>query len=122
MNSSESSPAEIVDLQLPDRNLSVHDTSTLIQTNDFRVIQLRLPAGAMLPTYEAQGQIILQCLEGQVLVRADGHEYPMGAHQLLFLTTNSPFAISAVEHSSVLATIVSTTKRRIGVIGNAVAD
>jgi len=85
MNRSKTRAAEVVDLQLPDRNLSIHDTSTLVQTNDFRVIQLRLPAGSLLPPYEAHGQIILHCLEGQIIVRFDGEEHTLDAHQLLFL-------------------------------------
>ena len=122
MNKSKTRPAEIVDLQLPDRNLSLHETSTLVQTSDFRVIQLRLPAGSVLPTYEAHGQIILHCLEGHIRVRFDGEEHELNAHQLLFLTTNSPFGIAAIEHSSLIATIVSPTDRRQDVIGNTVID
>ena len=122
MNTPKTRPAEIVDLQLPGRNLSIHDTNTLVQTDDFRVIQLRLPAGSELPTYEAHGQIILYCLEGKILVRFNAEEYTLDAHQLLFLSVNAPFAIAAVEHSSVIATIVSPTDRRMDVIGNTVAD
>lgn len=122
MSNSRARPTEIVELQLPDRNLSIHDTKTLIQTADFRVIQLRLPADSELPTYEANGQIILQCIEGHVTVGAEGQEHTLKANQLLFLTTNAPFSISAVQDSSVLATIVSPTDNRIDVIGNSVVN
>lgn len=122
MNKSRTRPTEIIDLQLPDRNLSIHDTKKLVQTDAFRVIQLRMPAGSELPTYEADGEIILHCLEGHVSVRAAEQEHTLEAHQLLFLATNAPFSISAVEHSSILATIVSPSSQRVDVFGGSVVS
>ena len=39
------------------------------------IVQLVMPAGANLPTYEAHGEIILHCLEGRVALTALGETY-----------------------------------------------
>ena len=112
-------PAEMIELQRSERNLSVHDTVTLLQTPEFQLIQIRMPAGSGIPNYEAHGQVILQCLEGDISVHVQAQPHRLTPHQLLFLNVNEPFSISAAEDSSILATIVSPTSgREVDIIGD----
>ena len=119
MNSSSALPGKIIELQRSDRTLASHDTKTLVQTTDFRVVQIRLPAGTKIPTYEAIGEIIIHCLEGCISVVAQGIGHKLTSDQLLYLVAAEPFSILAEEDSSVIATIVSPTRgRKINVIGS----
>jgi quercetin dioxygenase-like cupin family protein len=70
------------------------------------IIQFIIPAGAQLPTHEAQGEIILHCLEGQVEVTALGLHRELMAGKLLYFAINEPFSIRGVQDASVLAIII----------------
>jgi quercetin dioxygenase-like cupin family protein len=112
MHRSLTQPGEVVELEMRERDLSAHDTTTLVRTDDFRIIQTHLPAGSKIPTYEAHGQIVLHCLDGHVSVFALGQPHVLKAGQLLYLVVNEPFSIVALSDSSIIATIITPTSRR----------
>jgi quercetin dioxygenase-like cupin family protein len=99
-------PGEIVDLALVGRGQETRRQASLIKTNDVHVVQILVPAGKEVPTHEAEGQIILHCLEGRVAVNAIGECRELKAGQLLYLVMNEPFSIQGVQHASVLVTII----------------
>lgn len=99
-------PGEILDLALLGRGLKTRQQASLIKTSDVHVVQILVPAGKEVPTHEAEGQIILHCLEGRVAVNAIGECRELKAGQLLYLVPNEPFSIQGVQDASVLATIV----------------
>lgn len=78
----------------------------LAKTYDMEIIQFIVPAQQGIPIYEAQGEVILHCLEGRVSVAALGEEHDLKSGQLLYLSKNEPFSIHGIEDASLLATIV----------------
>ena len=81
--------------------------STLVKTSQVELIQLIVPAGRDVPTHEAQGELIVHCLQGKFSLFALGTAYELKSGQLLHLMIDEPFSIRAIEDSSLLVTIVA---------------
>jgi quercetin dioxygenase-like cupin family protein len=107
-------PGEIVDLRPLEAAFETQRNTLLVKTSDVKIIQLSIPAGANVPTHEAQGEIILHCVEGRALLTALGDAHDLNAGQLLYLRLNEPFSIHGIEDTSLLVTIIAS-KRGPGV-------
>lgn len=82
----------------------------LLKTPEMEVAQFIIPAGGAIPTYEAQGEIILHCVGGRVVVSFDQVEHTLSAGQLLYLSVRAPFSIVALETASLISTIVAVNE------------
>ena len=90
--------------------LTPGDTSRkipLVKTPQVEVIQLIVPAGRDVPTHQAQGEIIVHCLEGRIALSALGKVYDLTPAQLLHLSIDEPFSIRAIDNASVLVTLIA---------------
>ena len=96
---------EVVQLPLGP-TLGSAQTTTLVKTADLELIRLVLPAGKVIPLHKAPGEITVQCLEGRVAFTAEGKTQELTAGQLLYLATAEPHALTAIEDSSLLVTIL----------------
>jgi quercetin dioxygenase-like cupin family protein len=105
MSIQHAAPGEVVNLLLGDV-LANTKTSTLFKTADLELIRLVLPAGKVIPTHKAPGEITVQCLEGRVLFSAAGKTQDLTACQLLYLAAEQPHAVQAIENSSLLVTML----------------
>lgn len=105
-------PGQMIDATPLGARLAETKTHTLVKTDEIEMIRLVLPAGKELPTHKAPGTIIVQCLEGRVLFTARDDELDMFPGNLVYLTTNEPHAVLAVEDSSVLLTIIKSSGLR----------
>ena len=81
--------------------------TTVLKTDAVKVMQLLVPAGQKIPIYEAEGEIILHCLQGSVAVSALGRVQTVRSGELLYLGANEPFSIEGAETASLLATVVA---------------
>jgi quercetin dioxygenase-like cupin family protein len=99
-------PGEVVDVRPLGAALATTETRTLVKTKDIEVIRLIVPAGKEIPTHEAKGEIVVQCLEGKVAYSAFGKTHHLEAGQLLYLPTGEPHSVRGVEHGSLLLTIL----------------
>jgi quercetin dioxygenase-like cupin family protein len=99
-------PGQVVDLRRCDRGLQAPQQLPLVRTGDVEIVQFVVPAGEELPTHEAQGEIVLHCLEGRVEVTALGVSRELRAGQLLYLAINEPFSMRGREDASLLAVII----------------
>jgi quercetin dioxygenase-like cupin family protein len=100
-------PGDMLDLHPSTISLDTKQLSVLVKTQDVEIIQLVVPKGSSIPTYEAEGEIILHCVEGRISLAVLGEPHELRAGQLLYLALNEPFSIEGLEHASVLATIIS---------------
>lgn len=98
-------PGETIHLALGPA-LANAKTSTLFKTADLEVIRLVVPAGKSIPTHKAPGEITVHCLEGRVKFTAAGQTQDLAAGQLLYLAAGQPHAVQAIEHSSLLVTML----------------
>ena len=100
-------PGDIVDLRSLTTIQDTHQLTVLVKTQDVEIIQLIIPRGSKIPTYEAEGEIILHCVEGRISLAVLGEPHELRAGQLLYLALNEPFSIEALEHASLLVTIIA---------------
>ncbi len=106
MAMSHAQPGEIVDVRPLADTLAGAQTQTLIKTSSLEVIRLVMPAGKKLPPHRVPGEITVQCLEGRVDFRTGGAIRELTAGSLLYLEGGSEHALDALEHSSLLVTIL----------------
>lgn len=99
-------PGEVVDVRPLGNRLASERTHALAKTDDVEIIRLVLPAGKEIPTHSAPGQIVVQCIEGEVGFTAIGQERRLAAGQLLYLPPGEPHSVCAKKDSSLLLTIL----------------
>ncbi len=86
--------------------LATSETAALVKTNQIEVLRLVIPAGKEISTHKAPGPITVQCLEGRISFTAHGTPQELDAGEFLYLETGEPHALTGIEDSSVLVTIV----------------
>jgi quercetin dioxygenase-like cupin family protein len=80
--------------------------TALARTETLEVRRLTLPKGREIPTHHAQGEIIVQCLEGRIAFTSGGTTREIGAGQLIVLAAGEPHSLVGSEDSTVLVTKV----------------
>ena len=103
-------PGEAVDVRPFRDQLSAAQTTTLVKTDSIEVIRLVLPANKEIPPHKVHGEITVQCLEGKVEFRAGGSQCELTAGMLVYLRGSEEHGLRAVEDSSLLVTILLTSK------------
>ncbi|MBV8035739.1 cupin domain-containing protein [Roseateles sp.] len=98
-------PGQAVDVRPLGAGLAQEKTSALFKSEDLEVMRLVLPAGKSLPPHSVPGEITLQCIEGALLITAEGRSHALGAGQLLYLAGGVMHGVTAVEDASALVTI-----------------
>lgn len=93
-------PGEIIDVQG-----HAAGTVALVKTESFEAIRLAVRAGARIPPHEVSGDVTLHCLEGRVELTV-GSEKTLSAGQWIYIEGGTEHAISGVEDSILLLTIV----------------
>lgn len=101
---------EVIDIRPLGDQLVDAASIALARTDDFEVMRLALPKGKSVPEHQVPGEITLQCIEGTVEVQAHDKTQQLQAGNLLYLQGNTPYAIFALENSSVLMTMVRKDK------------
>jgi quercetin dioxygenase-like cupin family protein len=84
--------------------------AVLLKTDAVEVLRVFIPAGEAVPTYEAQGEVILHCLEGAVRLSAVGAPQALKAGKLVYLVVQEPFSLLGVEDSVLLMTVLTTRR------------
>jgi quercetin dioxygenase-like cupin family protein len=92
-------------------------TIIVVKTDSMRIVHLLVPAGQTIPKYEAQGEIVIHCLEGRVAVSAQGQVYDLSHGELLYLLVNEPFSVKAKEDVSLLVTMIGHSAAAEEMIG-----
>ena len=99
-------PGEIIDVSPFGDDLSKQTTQTLAQSEAAEIIRLVLPAGKNIATHSAAGQIIVQCIEGQVSFTTMGNDRILTTGDLLYLSPGEPHSVKSLDDSSLLLTIL----------------
>ena len=106
MVNQESEHGTIVELKTLEPSLRGHEKTVLVENDNLRIVQFAIPGGSGIPRYEAHGIMILHCLAGRLSVTAMDRSRVLRSGQLLHLAVREAFSVSALEDSSLLATIV----------------
>ena len=98
-------PGEIADIRPFGPLLADAVSAALFKSPEMEVMRLVLRADQRIPEHMAPGDMTIQCLEGEVEVRAGGGGKPVGAGQLMRLERGTRYEIRAGKDSSLLVTI-----------------
>ena len=100
-------PGEVIDVRPLTTFLASSKTKALIKTPHVEMIRMVLPAGKVISEHKARGEIIVQCLEGDITFTTMGEPKQLRSGDLLYLAAGEPHALKAAEDSSLLLTIVT---------------
>lgn len=81
-------------------------THTLVRGKELEVIKLILPPGKEIHEHKAKGEVLVQCLEGQITLNARGRTERLRAGDFVYLPAGEPHSVRGVEYASVLLTVV----------------
>lgn len=99
-------PMQPVDLHPLEAGLAGAKSVALFKSEQLEVIRLVMPAGKTLPPHRVDGEMTLQCLEGEVEVEADGEKTRLRAAQMLYLRGGASHGVTASSDASLLLTVV----------------
>ena len=99
-------PGQLVDVQPLGNKLSESRNVALFKTDELEVIRLVMPAGKTMPSHWVKGEVTMHCLEGAISLTSGGQTRQMKAGQLVWLEGGVDHALTAVQDSSLLLTIV----------------
>jgi quercetin dioxygenase-like cupin family protein len=97
---------QVIDIRPLGSALSNTPTTTLAKTDQLELIRLVVPAGKQIPPHKVNGEITVQCLEGRVAFTAHGQTQELSAGNLCFLSGGEMHAVTGLEDSSLLVTIL----------------
>lgn len=103
-------PGEIIDVR-PRAETTGGDqagskTSTLAKHDPLQIIRLVLEPGKEIPSHQAPGFLIVQCLQGRIEFTAFGKSHELEPGQLLYLPPHEPHAVRCIEAGSLLLTLL----------------
>jgi len=100
------SSGELIDIRPLGDKLAESASIALAKTAQLELMRLVLPGGRSVPEHRVSGEMTLQCLEGAVEVHAHGRTCILRAGDMLYLDGGQPYALHALEDSSLLQTIL----------------
>jgi quercetin dioxygenase-like cupin family protein len=79
--------------------------SALVKTDAFETVQLLLRAGEDISPHAVPGYATVHCLEGSIILQTE-ERIELSAGDWIYLDRGQRHSVSAVEHSSLLVTIL----------------
>jgi quercetin dioxygenase-like cupin family protein len=98
-------PTHAIDLRPLGDLLSSVKSTTLVCTDQLKVIRLVVLEGRAVPPHTAAGDVTLLCMEGKLVVTVAGVTHDVKAGHLLFIPAGQPHSVKAIEDASALLTI-----------------
>lgn len=80
-------------------------TKALFKSKDLEVIRLVLQTGQSLPPHAVDGDITIQCIEGQLEIALSDDRIVLETNQMIFLGGKQRHSVLALQPSSALVTI-----------------
>lgn len=97
---------DLIDLQPYGENLPAMPSTALFKSGWLEVMRMVLPAGRSVPQHHVAEEFTVQCLEGEVEFQVGETLTLLQPHQLLCMAPNTPYAMRALSHASLLLTFV----------------
>jgi quercetin dioxygenase-like cupin family protein len=97
---------ERIQLQRDDDDIAHFTSVALAKTEKLEVIRLVLPKERAMPEHKVEGELTLQCLEGEIAFDAHGRTTILHPGEMLFLAGGQPHAIRANKDAVALLTIL----------------
>ncbi|HEY4542894.1 MAG TPA: cupin domain-containing protein [Noviherbaspirillum sp.] len=96
---------EVINLLPLGHELTNTVSTALFRTDQLEAMRLVLTADKEIPEHQVSGDFTLHCLEGRVELRVDARTEILQAGQMMFVAANVPYAIRALDDSSLLMTL-----------------
>ncbi|MFW6114278.1 MAG: hypothetical protein ACOC7K_00890 [bacterium] len=96
----------VIQVAPPEGGLGSSQTTSLVKTNRLEVIRLVVTPKKAVPTHEFQGESVIECVRGRVVIGISPTTLELNAGQLVHYSGNKPFSVKAIEESLLLVTIV----------------
>ena len=106
MNEPIAGSGEVIELPCLDEVSEADRSVLLVKSSNVRITHVNVPAGQTIPTHEAEGEVVLYCLQGQLLLSALGETHEIKGRELLYLSINEPFSIEAIDNSALMITVL----------------
>jgi quercetin dioxygenase-like cupin family protein len=97
---------EIVDLTPLKDRLGDFKTFAIVKTDSFEAVRLIIPAGHEIPPHAVPGPILLQAIEGRVLLGAGETSQELAAGEWLYLDAGIRHWLTGIENASLLLIIL----------------
>jgi quercetin dioxygenase-like cupin family protein len=99
-------PGERIALQRGDDDIAHFTSVALARTAHMELIRLVLPKEKPMPEHWVEGEITLQCLEGEIAVELRHRTTVLRPNEMLYLGGGEPHAIRANHDAVALMTIL----------------
>ena len=106
----EKEPGGVIDVRPLEGKLGKARTATLVKAERVELVRLVVQAGREIPSHQAPGDLIVQCLEGEVTFTALGKTSKLRPGELVYLPARVPHSLKAKFDSSLLVTMVFGAK------------
>lgn len=97
---------ERIPLQRGDDDIAHFTSVALAKTDNMELIRLVLPKERAMPEHMVEGEITLQCLEGEIVCNAHGSSTVLKPGEMVFLLGGVPHSVQANVDSVALLTIL----------------
>jgi quercetin dioxygenase-like cupin family protein len=95
-------------LSRSDDDIAFFTSVALAKTPNMEVIRMVLPKERPMPEHKVDGDMTLQCLEGEIDVDAHGRVVNLKPGEMLYLAGGVPHSVRALEDAVALMTILLT--------------
>jgi quercetin dioxygenase-like cupin family protein len=102
---------ERIALQRGDNDIAHFTSVALAKTEFMELIRLVLPTDRAMPEHRVEGEMTLQCLEGEIALDAHGRTTLLRPNEMVYLAGGEPHAIRANKDAVALMTILLTPVR-----------
>lgn len=83
------------------------ETALLLKSDSLRVMRLAVPAGKLLDTHKAAGEVTVYCVSGRVTLFVEGEPLELSAGRLAHLPPAVPHAVRGEDDAVLLLSIVA---------------
>lgn len=106
MSLTHAASGDVISVQPLAGTLASAVSTAIVRTPHLELIRTVLHAGRSVPEHKIDGELTLQCIEGELRVNAHGRKITLIPGQMLFLGGAVPHAVTAVKDSSALLTLL----------------
>lgn len=96
----------VVDLRPLGRQLRTAKTTALVKEKHFETVRLVVHEGVEISPHAVGGNVMLHCLEGQVILGLPAEDLVLEKNEWVYLDRNEKHSIRGVVDSSLLLTIL----------------
>jgi quercetin dioxygenase-like cupin family protein len=106
MTAPQANVGELVDIRPLGSAATSSQRTILLRAEQVEIVRLAVPAGKEISEHKAKGEIVVQCLEGQVAYNVFGKTLTLEAGKLLYMPVGEPHSVKGIEDASLLLTIL----------------